>query len=44
MNGPENVEVAKVRGLSATTTKEGGKLSANAYPALELVHFCPFVN
>lgn len=44
MSGLENVEVAKVQGLSATITKEGGKLSANAYPALELVHFSPLVN
>nr|GMD90402.1 calmodulin-like protein 1 [Ipomoea batatas] len=37
MNGQESVGAAKAQGLSVTITKGGRRLSANAYPALELV-------
>lgn len=36
MNGPESVEVAKEPDMLATITREGRRLFANAYPALEL--------
>lgn len=34
MNGPESAEVAKGLGMSATITREGRRLFANAYHAL----------
>lgn len=37
MNGLESVEVVKGQDMSATIIKEGKRLSANAYLALELV-------
>lgn len=42
MSGRENVEAAKVQDMSVTITKEGKRLSANAFLVLELVFFSLF--
>lgn len=39
MSGLENVEAAKVQDMSVIITKEGKRLSANVFLALELVFY-----